>query len=218
MKNNRFLIATVLVVILSTFAFCTQKKDVAMKEKSMHVYAVFGNDNVSGMSQALLTTATDSLTQAGHTVDLLKLYDRVTEIPYFMHGRSNFDAFPFYAENQQRFLKADVLLLVFPVYWYSTPAIVKNWIDLLTGWSYTYESGLYGKAKHNIKKVIILYSCAQEKIDKNSMTAVENQLFETFKFIGIDDIEMHAVDNVYALTAEQIQKHFDDVKKICSSL
>lgn len=213
MKNNYFLIASVLV--LSTFAFCTQKKDVVMKTRPMHVYAVFGNDNVAGMSQSLLDTALQTFEQGGHTVDLLKLYDRSTEMPYFMHGRQNFDVVPFYVENQERFLQADVLLLVFPVYWYSTPAIVKNWIDLLTGWSYTYDSGQYGKAKHNVKKVIILYSCAQEKLDKNSMSIIEQQLLETFKFIGIDDVVMHAVDNVYGLTPEQVTVHFDAVKKIC---
>jgi putative NADPH-quinone reductase len=207
-----------IVILLSAFALFAHKKNESLKVQPMHVYAVFGNDNVSGMSQSLLTTATDIFVQAGHTVDLLKLYDRVSEIPYFMHGRQNFDAFPFYAENQQRFLKADVLLLVFPVYWYSTPAIVKNWIDLLTGWSYTYESGQYAQAKHNIKKVIILYSCAQEKLDKNSMSIVEQQLFETFKFIGIDEITMYGIDNVYGLTPETTIKHFDAVKKICESI
>lgn len=207
-----------IVILLSAFALFAHKKTENEQKQLLHVYAVFGNDNVSGMSQALLTTAVDSLTQAGHTVDLLKLYDRASEMPYFQHGRQNFEPFPFYAENQGRFLQADVLLLVFPVYWYSTPAIVKNWIDLLTGWSYTYESGAYGKAKHHIKKVIILYSCAQEKPDKNSMSIVEQQLLETFKFIGIDDVVMHAVDNVYGLTPEQVTEHFDAVKEICQNL
>ena len=218
MKINRSFVVCSIIIVLSAFALFAHNQKNVSERKPLHIYAVFGNDNVSGMSQALLTTAVESLMQSGHDVDILKLYDRASEIPYFQHGRQNFDAFPFYAENQQRFLKADVLLLVFPVYWYATPAIVKNWIDLLTGWSYTYESGAYGTAKHNIKKVIILYSCAQEKIDKNSMSIVEQQLFETFKFIGIDDVVMHGVDNVYGLTPEQVTEHFDAVKKICSSL
>lgn len=212
--NKQIMVLSVLVLCATTFC-AFQKKSDNQKEKNMNVYAIFANDNTSGMSQALFTTAVDTLKNSGRNVDILNLYDRASEMPFFKHDRAYLESFPWYMENQQRFLKADTLLIVFPVYWYSVPAILKNWLDLLHGWSYQYESGQYAKATHNVKKVIIFYCCAQPQPQDGSMSMVEQQLLETFKFIGIDDVQMHGVDNVYGLIPEKAAEHFDTVKKIC---
>ena len=40
--------------------------------------------------------------------------------------------------EQRRMDKADVLMLVFPVYWWSMPSVMKGWIDrvFLSGWAF----------------------------------------------------------------------------------
>ena len=45
------------------------------------------------------------------------------------------------AREQQRLLDHDVILFQFPLYWYSTPSIIKEWQDLVLqhGFAYGYE-------------------------------------------------------------------------------
>jgi NAD(P)H dehydrogenase (quinone) len=51
------------------------------------------------------------------------------------------------AEEQAKLLEADVLLLQFPLWWYSMPAILKGWIDRV----YAYGFG-YGVGEHSERK------------------------------------------------------------------
>jgi NAD(P)H dehydrogenase (quinone) len=47
------------------------------------------------------------------------------------------------AAEQARLDRADALVLVYPVYWWSFPALLKGWIDRVftTGWAYEEEPG-----------------------------------------------------------------------------
>jgi len=182
-----------------------------------NIYAIFANDNTRGNTQGFFNAATGQMVADGHSVDILKLYDRAAEIPFFKHDRAYLESHPFYLENKERFLGSDVLLIVFPVYWYGVPAILKAWIDMIQGWAYNYQSGRYAEPLHNVKKVIILYSCAQVNEMKalGKHTPVEEQLLETFKFIGISDIEFYGVDNVYDVSAQDMSKHLAAIQKVC---
>ena len=45
--------------------------------------------------------------------------------------------------EQERIDRADHLILVFPMYWWSMPALLKGWIDrvFVAGWAYEFPSG-----------------------------------------------------------------------------
>lgn len=43
--------------------------------------------------------------------------------------------------EQKRLLKHDVILFQFPVFWYSTPSLVKEWLDLVLEHGFAYGSG-----------------------------------------------------------------------------
>ena len=153
----------------------------------MKLYAIFANDNAAGTTYKVFKKAIQAFKDKGYQIDELNLYDREKEIPFFHHNRDYMESHPFYLENKERFLESDALLLVFPLYWYSVPAILKAWLDMINGWAYKYEAGMYASPLHKIKKVFIIYSCMQEKqhLEKNLQNPVFQQLSETFKFIGI---------------------------------
>ncbi|GHD32464.1 NAD(P)H-dependent oxidoreductase [Halioglobus pacificus] len=48
--------------------------------------------------------------------------------------------------EQQRLLEHDVIVFMFPLYWYSTPAILKEWQDLVLEYGFAY--GKDGNALH----------------------------------------------------------------------
>ena len=45
------------------------------------------------------------------------------------------------AAEQERLLAADIVLFQFPVFWYSTPSIIKDWQDLVLQHGFAYGSG-----------------------------------------------------------------------------
>lgn len=55
------------------------------------------------------------------------------------NGRALPDAY--LIAEQQRIEKADVILFIFPVYWWSLPAVMKGWVDRVfsQGWAYKYD-------------------------------------------------------------------------------
>lgn len=183
----------------------------------MKVYAIFANDNTNGTTHKLFTQAVNSLKEQGDQVDVLNLYDRETEIPFFRHKREEMERHPFYLENKERFLQADTLLLVFPLFWYSVPGIMKTWIDMINAWAYKYESGTTARPLHKIKQAIIIYSSMQDKKDltKHSVNPVEEQLMQTCTFIGIPRVDIYMVDNVTKMTQENLAEHLEEVSKLC---
>lgn len=185
----------------------------------MKVYAIFANDNTKGTTFKLFSQAVVSLKELGHDIDILNLYERESEIPFFRHDRAHMENNPFYIENKERFLQADTLLLVFPLFWYSVPAIMKAWLDMINAWAYKYESGKYANPFHKIKQAIIIYSAMQDKkhLDQTLNNPVEQQLAETCKFIGIPQIYVYMVDQVTNIKSEDLAQHLHEVSKLCKN-
>ncbi len=127
------------------------------------------------------------------------------------------ESHPFYLENKERFLEADALLLVFPLFWYSVPGILKTWLDLINGWAYKYESGVNAKPLHNIKHVFIIYSAMQKKenLEQNKQIAIDQQIKQTCKFIGIDNVSIYLVDQVTGMSPEKLTEHLAKINEFC---
>lgn len=71
--------------------------------------------------------------------------------------------------EQQAMIKADTIIFQYPLYWYSTPAILKEWIDQVFEYGFAFGQN----SKLNDKKVIISVTIGsaakdypQEVIDK----------------------------------------------------
>ncbi|ADN75896.1 Kef-type potassium/proton antiporter accessory protein, CPA2 family [Ferrimonas balearica DSM 9799] len=53
------------------------------------------------------------------------------------------------AREQERLLQHDVIVFLHPLYWYSTPAILKEWMDLVLEYNFAYgHKGLALKGKY----------------------------------------------------------------------
>ena len=79
------------------------------------------------------------MAEAAAGMEGITLVDLYAEYPDF---RINVD------REQKRLLGHDVIVFQHPLYWYSTPAILKEWQDLVLGHGFAYGSGgnkLHGK-------------------------------------------------------------------------
>jgi len=91
--------------------------------------------------------AADKLTAGGYRIDLLDLHAEefdprmtVDDLPEWGNRDKTYSA---EVENHmRRILAAEVIVVVFPVYWVQVPAILKGWLDRV--WNYGFA---YGRSK-----------------------------------------------------------------------
>ncbi|MEV6136549.1 NAD(P)H oxidoreductase [Nocardia sp. NPDC051990] len=125
--------------------------------------------------------AGDRLTATGYTVDLLDLHaedfdPRMTEADQPEWGNRD----KRYSEGAQahmaRLLAADLVVVAFPVYWLSVPAVLKGWIDRV--WNYGFA---YGRSKPRLagKRILWLALAGATESDPvilDMQAALEGQL------------------------------------------
>jgi NAD(P)H dehydrogenase (quinone) len=132
----------------------------------MKILFVFAHPESRSLNSALRDVAIKELEAEGHQV-------RVSDL-YAMHWKSEVDRadFPSLAPNsrlkvavasgeafaanaltedvkaeQEKLLWADVLILQFPLWWYTMPAILKGWVDRVYAYGFAYGVGELS-AKH----------------------------------------------------------------------
>lgn len=123
----------------------------------MNVFLVHAHPEPRSFCAAMKDTAVATLAEAGHTVVVSDLYamrfDPVasandfserSEASYLVYALEQRHAYetgslaPDIAAEVQKLKACDLLLLSFPLFWFSVPAILKGWIDrvLLSGLTY----------------------------------------------------------------------------------
>lgn len=132
----------------------------------MRVFIVFAHPEPQSLGGSLLCATVEELEAQGHEVQVSDLYA--------MHWKSQIDRSDFprlaadarlrvaYASaeatfsdtltddvkrEQEKLMWADTVILQFPLWWYSMPAILKGWVDRV------YSMGFaYGNGEHNDKR------------------------------------------------------------------
>lgn len=141
----------------------------------MNVLIVYAHPEPRSLNASLRDIAVGELKAHGHSVELSDLYAMGWKIQV---DRSDFpaldpdtrlrvaaassDAFAADAltddvkAEQEKLLRADALILQFPLWWFSMPAILKGWIDRVYAYGFAYGVGehsnqrwgdRYGKAR-----------------------------------------------------------------------
>jgi NAD(P)H dehydrogenase (quinone) len=114
----------------------------------MNVLLVYAHPEPTSFTAALRDAARDTLTAAGHHVEVSDLYAEnfnpvagrhdfatVHDAKRFhyqneqMHAHTNRGFAPDLAREHQRILKADMIVWLFPIWWGGVPAIMKGWFD-----------------------------------------------------------------------------------------
>lgn len=126
------------------------------------------------------SVANTALVAAAHAIDGVELIDLYAEYPDF-----DIDI----DREQQRLREADILVLQHPVYWYSSPALMKEWQDLVFEHGFAY--GSEGTALAG-KSMLQVATCGTAREAYKKRGKYENELrtlfspFEqTAKFCGM---------------------------------
>jgi NAD(P)H dehydrogenase (quinone) len=108
----------------------------------MHALIVLAHPKPGSFSHRVARHVAQGIGQAGHSFDIADLaaegFDpRFTEHDHAAHLQRIPPSLDVVRE-QRRIDRADALVLVYPVYWWSFPALLKGWIDRVfsNGWAY----------------------------------------------------------------------------------
>ena len=114
----------------------------------MHTLIVTSHPNPDALTHAVARRIADGIAAApGATVEVADLHAEGFDPRYTLQDLDGHHrASPFPADvlaEQARLDRANALVLVFPVYWWSMPALMKGWIDRVFtgGWAYDDSSG-----------------------------------------------------------------------------
>lgn len=126
----------------------------------MHVLIVHAHPEPQSFNGALTRRAVTTLTDSGHTVEVNDLYaigfnpvadagDYITrEDPAYLRidreqtWAHRHDAVaPDIVAEQQKLAAADLLILQYPMWWFSMPAILKGWADRVFTRGFAYQRG-----------------------------------------------------------------------------
>ncbi|PLR39608.1 flavodoxin family protein [Chimaeribacter californicus] len=128
----------------------------------MNILLVHAQPESTSLTRHLVNIATEVLTAQGHTVVESDLYGMAWKAVFDgrdFPNRSNPERLSFIGESEHAFahgcqtsdveqeqrkvLAADAVIMLFPLWWFSMPAIMKGWIERV--WAYGLAYGYQGK-------------------------------------------------------------------------
>lgn len=122
----------------------------------MHALIVIAHHDPQSLTHSLAKKAAAGITAAGHTFEIADLaaegFDpRYNAADHKVHRTRATPPADVLAE-QARLDRADALVLVFPIFWWSMPALLKGWVDrvFVNGWAidYSLETNVVKKLGH----------------------------------------------------------------------
>ena len=127
------------------------------------------------------------------------------------------------ADREQALLAAhDVFVFQFPFFWYSTPAILKEWQDIVLehGWAY----GSDGNALRGKTALFVVSTGGSEaayQVDgynRYTMRQFLAPLFQTCRLCGIDCLPPFIVHGTHAMTPRRIEEHAADYRRVLAAI
>lgn len=177
----------------------------------MNLLTVFAHPFTDRYPAAVMGAFHEPFRQTGHSIDVLDLHGEGFDPRFTVADHAHFWGGPVPAEiaaMHRRVEQADRLAFVFPVYWWSMPAVMKGWIERVFtgGWAYQFGKGVEDRGKAppssllgNVPtKLIGIGGSSKRTYDKYGYAeAMRTQIdVGIFAYCGITDVESHLIYDV----------------------
>lgn len=158
-----------------------------------------------------------------------KIHKRLTDSIKNLHGitvNNLYENYPdFYIDiyrEQQLLIENDIIVWQHPFYWYSSPAILKEWFDSVLQHGFAY--GIKGKSLEGKLAISIISAGGSKELysteGKNHFTI--NQFLVPFKqsanLCYMEYLPPYVLYNSHALSADDIENHVTKYKKLIIGL
>ena len=104
----------------------------------MHILTVLDHPNPSSFSAACAAEFIKGAKFAGHTTELADLHTEGFN-PLWTMADVEGDVSSDIASEQARIMRADAICLVFPLFWWGMPSMLKGWTDRVFSWGWAYD-------------------------------------------------------------------------------
>lgn len=177
----------------------------------MHLLTVFAHPYRDRYPGAVLNAFTSPVEHAGATVDILDLHQEGFDPRFTKADHAHFwggEVPSEIAAMHRRVEAADRLAFVFPVYWWSMPALMKGWIERVFtgGWAYQYGDGVHDRGKEALKGLLPSVPTLLLGIGGSTQRTYERYGYDDamrtqldvgiFAYCGIPDVESHLIYDV----------------------
>ncbi len=212
----------------------------------MNVFIVHAHPEPQSFNTALMTLAKEQLSHAGHNVDVSDLYamnwnpvasandfaERKSPdyLVYALEQRYSFEQqgiAPDIAAELVKLQKADLIILNFPLFWFSVPAILKGWIDrvLISGLCYG-GMRFYDQGGLKGKKVLVTFTLGGRE-HMFGEQAIHGELIDgmlrpllrgTLAYVGLEVLPPFIGYHVPYIKPEARQQILDDYSSYLTNL
>jgi NAD(P)H dehydrogenase (quinone) len=182
------------------------------------VQVIWSHPRTNSLTAAIVNDVAEELRQAGAEIDLLDLYRdefcsslREADEPDWDNPEKQYSKEVIHHATRTK--SADVVFFVFPVWWFSFPAIMKGYLDRVWNHGLFYGSG----RKAGIQKVrwIGLAGESSEFFAKRSYdTMIEHHLnIGIAGFCGIEDSHVELLYDTFANETEDASSHYSNLRQ-----
>ncbi len=185
----------------------------------MNILIVVAHEKKNSLTHHLVNRIINLINTQKHTLDVLNLYDYADDIPYYTHDRTQLEQNAFFQLNKKKVMAADRLIIVFPMYWYSTPGILKAWFDLITNYAWQFHKPTQAKARHAIKKALIISSSIQPwwySLIFGNLAL--KQVARTLKWMGVKKVMVYELVQVNQLNEKKLNTHLNRIRTRVTAL
>ena len=162
----------------------------------MKILIVFTHPNPNSFNHALLEKISAGLKQSGHEVRVKNLYQEKFNPVLDSEDLSQLhdDNIPKrIAAEQEQLLWADGLIFIYPLWWFTPPAMLKGWFDVVlsNGVAFEYsDKGAKGLLKHKKALVMITAGASEDWFQQNNALEISYRPITdgTLAFCGIENV------------------------------
>jgi NAD(P)H dehydrogenase (quinone) len=206
----------------------------------MNVLIIYAHQEPTSLTAAMKNTAMDVLSRQGHSVVISDLYaqgfsavaqkwDFVTtsgkHFNYMLEQRHaaqlDFAFSPDIVGEIEKIQQASLILFIFPMWWYSVPAIMKGWFDRVLAMGVAWDTGrIYETGLLRGKQAMLITTAGAPaeffKREGRHRAAVNDILHPihhtTLGFCGLNVHEPFVALNVLGSAPQMLDKALEDLK------
>lgn len=190
------------------------------------ILIVYAHPYPKSFNHSIKEEAVQAAESAGHEVRVRDLYEMkfdpvLTEA--HLAGMKDEQLTPEVLEEQKQVSWAEVLIFIYPIWWWERPAILKGWFDLVMTHGFAFQSrkkvAPFGLL--NEKKAIVITTLgeSEEKMVPDAANAIEDVMrVGTLQFCGITDVSFMTYYSMGSREESEKAKILEEIRSAVSAL